>query len=118
MKRFLAVFTGSASAFEKANWAGMEEGHRRELEKKGMAAWGEWAENHKANILDWGSPLGKTKKADADGISNINNALTAYTLIQAESHEAAAEMFRDHPHFTIFPGETVEIMECLPMPTR
>jgi hypothetical protein len=21
-----------------------------------------------------------------------------------------------HPHFTIFPGDSVEIMECLPMP--
>jgi ribosomal protein S17 len=22
----------------------------------------------------------------------------------------------DHPHFTIFPGDGVEIMECLPIP--
>jgi len=25
-------------------------------------------------------------------------------------------MFVGHPHFTIFPGEAVEIMECLPIP--
>ena len=35
---------------------------------------------------------------------------------KAESHEAAARMFEDHPHVTIFPGDSVEIMECLPMP--
>ena len=33
-----------------------------------------------------------------------------------ESHEAAAKMFEGHPHFTIFPGEAVEIMEVLPIP--
>ena len=42
--------------------------------------------------------------------------MTAYVIVEAESHEAAAEMFADHPHFTIFPGDAVEIMECLPMP--
>jgi hypothetical protein len=25
-------------------------------------------------------------------------------------------MFENHPHFTIFPGDSVEIMECLPIP--
>jgi hypothetical protein len=28
----------------------------------------------------------------------------------------AGEAFRDHPHFSIFPGESVEIMECVPIP--
>jgi hypothetical protein len=37
-------------------------------------------------------------------------------VVQAESHDAAARMFTNHPHFTIFPGEAVEIMECLPIP--
>jgi hypothetical protein len=39
-----------------------------------------------------------------------------YVIVEAESHEAAAQMFKNHPHFSIFPGEAVEIMECLPMP--
>jgi len=42
--------------------------------------------------------------------------MTAYTIVQAESHEAAAELFASHPHFMIFPGDSVEIMECLPIP--
>ena len=28
-------------------------------------------------------------------------------------HEAAAKLFQSHPHFTIFPGDAVEVMECL-----
>ena len=30
----------------------------------------------------------------------------------------AAKMFEGHPHFTIFPGDSVEIMECLPLPAQ
>ena len=37
-------------------------------------------------------------------------------LDPGESHEAAAQLFLNHPHFTIFPGESVELMECLPIP--
>ena len=40
------------------------------------------------------------------------------TVVEAESQEAAANMFIGHPHFTIFPGDGVEIMECLPIPQR
>jgi hypothetical protein len=41
-----------------------------------------------------------------------------YTVVRAESQEEAAKMFLGHPHFTIFPGDGVEIMECLPIPER
>jgi ribosomal protein S17 len=37
-------------------------------------------------------------------------------VVQAESQEAAARLFEHHPHFSIFPGDGVEIMECLPIP--
>jgi hypothetical protein len=42
--------------------------------------------------------------------------MAAYTIVQAESHEAAAKLFEGHPHFAIFPGDGVEIMEVLPIP--
>ena len=63
-----------------------------------------------------GTPLGRTKNVSSFGITDIRNNMTAYTVVQAESHEAAARLFENHPHFTIFPGDGVEIMECLPIP--
>ena len=42
--------------------------------------------------------------------------MAAYTIVRAASHEAAANVFKDHPHFTMFPGEAIEVMECLPIP--
>lgn len=32
--------------------------------------------------------------------------------------EVVAKLFEGHPHFSIFPGEAVEVMECLPVPGR
>ena len=76
----------------------------------------DWGAANAAAIVDQGSPLGKTKRASAQGVSDSKNALTGYVIVQAESHEAAARLFESHPHFAIFPGDSVEIMECLPLP--
>ena len=73
---------------------------------------------HAASIVDQGTPLGKTKRASPEGIDDIKNVMVGYAIVQAESHEAAAKLFENHPHFTIFPGDSVEIMECLPIPPR
>ena len=83
-----------------------------------MKAWMEWGTAHAAAIVDQGGPLGKTKRASPDGIADIKNQMVGYAIVQAESHEAAAKLFENHPHFTIFPGDSVEIMECLPIPAR
>jgi hypothetical protein len=40
----------------------------------------------------------------------------AFIIVRADSHEAAAKLFEKHPHFTIFPGESVEVMPVLPIP--
>jgi hypothetical protein len=116
MKRFLGIYIGTAAAMEK--WKQLDDGTRKAREAAGMKAWAEWATAHAAAIVDNGSPLGKTKRVSAEGLSDIKNVMAAYTVVQAESHEAAAKLFEKHPHFTIFPGDSVEIMECIPMPTR
>jgi hypothetical protein len=116
LKRFMATYIGTATAADKAAWSKGDPSERAELEAKGMAAWGEWMARNSDKIIDAGAPLGKTKRASADGISDVTNNLTAYVIVQAESHEAAAQMFDQHPHFAIFPGDSVEIMEILPMP--
>ena len=114
MKKFVAIYIGTASAIEK--WKAMDEATRREREQSGMKAWGDWMTANKAAVVDQGGPLGKTKRTSAQGVSDIKNSMTGYVIVQAESHEAAARMFEKHPHFTIFPGDSVEIMECLPIP--
>jgi hypothetical protein len=116
MKKFLAVYVGSAAAHERSGWNQLDETQRRARQAQGMQAWMDWGKAHATSIVDQGSPLGKTKSASPEGLADIKNALAAYVVVQAESHEAAAKLFENHPHFTIFPGDSVEIMECLQLP--
>ncbi len=118
MKRFLAIYVGSEEARARAGWDKLDAAARKAREQAGMRAWMDWGTANAASIVDPGSPLGRTKRASHEGIADIRNAMTAYAIVEAESHAAAAQLFADHPDFTIFPGEAVEIMECLPMPGR
>jgi hypothetical protein len=113
---FLAVFLGSKTSAKMAAWLALPEAERRAREQQGMAAWKAWVETHKAALVEMGGPLGKTKRVDASGIADIGNEMGAFTVVRAASHEAAAKLFENHPHFAIFPGERIEIMPVLPIP--
>lgn len=106
MKKYLAVYFGGASSEEKKEMSS-------EFQQKMMEEWGLWAQRYADAILDGGAPLGKTKQADRFGVSDTKNAITSYAIVQAESHEAATEMFTTNPHVTLFPNNRIEVMEFL-----
>lgn len=114
MKKFMAVYTGTPDGFEK--WSKLDEATRKSREQQGMQAWGAWMQQYQAIILESGGPLGKTKRVTAAGVADVRNNLAGFVVIKAESPEAAAKLFLNHPHFAIFPGDGVEIMEVLPIP--
>lgn len=114
MTQFLAIFTGQPTAMDEFRRLPPDEQARRQ--QAGVQAWHAWVEKHAAAIVGHGGPLGKTKRVNKAGIADIRNAMSAFTVVEAESHEAAAKMFVGHPHFTIFPGDGVEVMEVLPIP--
>jgi hypothetical protein len=114
---YLAVFLGSKTGPRWMAWQALPDAERRTKEREGMAAWKAWVDKHQAAIVAIGGPLGKTKKVTAGGIADVSNAMGAFTVVRAESHAAAAKLFENHPHFAIFPGESVEIMPILPIPS-
>lgn len=116
MKNFLAVFTGTAEASEKSGWNALTESARQERTQAGTSAWPAWMETHKKQISVSGGPVGKAKRISAAGVADAQNNICGYVVVCAESHEAAAKLFEGHPHFAIFPGEAVEVMECLLVP--
>jgi hypothetical protein len=113
---YLAVFHGSKSSPRRAAWDALSESDRHAKEREGIAAWKAWAQKHQASIVTMGGPLGKTKKVSFRGLEDISNDLGAFTVVSADSHEQAAKMFEKHPHFTIFPGDSIEVMPVLPIP--
>ena len=113
---YLAVFLGSKTGPKWAAWTAMSDAERKAKEMEGIAAWKAWVERHQGAIQAMGGPLGTTKRVDGKGVADIANEMGAFTVVRAASHEAAARMFENHPHFAIFPGERVEIMPVLPIP--
>jgi hypothetical protein len=113
---FLAVFLGSKASPRMKAWNSLSDLDRRAKQQEGIAAWKAWAERHQAVIVGMGGPLGKTKKVSQRGIEDVSNEMSAFVVARANSHEAAARLFENHPHFTIFPGEAVEVMPVLPIP--
>jgi hypothetical protein len=114
MKNFLAIYLGTPDTM--GEWNRLPDAVRHEREANGIRAWHAWQAQHQALIVDAGGPLGRTKSVSPAGIADVRNAMTGYVVLKAESHEAAARLFEGHPHFSIFPGTAVEIMECLPIP--
>lgn len=115
---FLAVFLGSKTSPRMQAWMAQPEAERKAKEMEGFGAWMSWMQTHQDAIVQGGGPLGKTKRVDADGIEDISNNMSAFIVVKADSHEAAARMFENHPHFANFPGEAVEIMPVLPVPSQ
>lgn len=110
--KFMAIFYGGASPEEKAQ-------HIDEKTQQAfMNAWMEWATANKDSILDNGTPLSNTIVVDQNGASDTENHMTAYAIVQAESHERAVEMFKSHPHLTLHPKNRIEVvvMKSVPQP--
>ena len=110
MPNYVALFCGTPTD-------GPPAGMTPETMRAGMEAWHAWMQKHAASVVEMGGPLGRTKKISKAGIVDIRNEVGGYTIVSADSHEAAAKMFEDHPHFAIFPGERVEVMEIKAIPT-
>jgi len=115
MKNFLAVYMGTPNS-RQAKWDSLNDAQRKQMEVTGIKAWGDWMVKHQSVIVVAGGPLGKTKQVSPKGIVDIKNEMTGYVVVKAESHADAAKLFENHPHFAIFPGDAVEIMEVLPIP--
>ena len=113
---YLAVFLGSKTSPRMKTWMALPEAERRAKEREGIAAWKAWMDKHHTAVSVMGGPLGKTKKVTERGVEDVSNEMGAVMVVRAESHAAAAKLFENHPHFAIFPGESVEIMPILPIP--
>jgi len=107
---FLAIFIGNKNSPRMTAWNALSEETRHNKMQDGIAAWKAWVEKHQTAIVGMGGPLGKTKKVSEHGIEDISNLVSGYTVVRADSHEAAAKLFDKHPHFTVFPGDSVEVM--------
>jgi len=110
MGKFLAIFNGAA---EDADKAAFTEQQRTEF----ISAWAAWAQTNQRALVDPGAPLHRKKLVTAHGIEDFTDSKTGYALVEAESHDAAVQIFSAHPHLGLVPGNSIEVLECPPIPS-
>lgn len=109
MNKYFVLFSTPAATMEE--WMkNTDEATRKQQMDQMMTDWKAWTDKHAANIVDQGMSLGKTKRVTKEGITDSKNDLNYSMVLQAESHDEAAQMLTDSPHFMI-PNSYVEVME-------
>lgn len=111
MKKFLVLYLAPVAGLEE--WMKTDPETRKVDEEKMQAEWQAWMGVHGGSILETAG-AGKTKLVTKEGISDTKNNLMLYSIVEAESHEAAASLFEGHPHFGI-PDGTIEVMAINPL---
>lgn len=96
-------------------WMKADEATRKAEEAKMQAEWGTWMAAHAGALKGTTAGLGKTKVVTSAGTTDTKNDLMLYSMVEAESPEAAAQMFAGHPHLSI-PEASIEIMPVNPLP--
>jgi len=105
MKKYMAIYMAPAAVI-----AEMMKATPGQMQK-GMDDWMGWANRTGKSLVDMGSPLGKTKRISSTGIADAHNDMTGYSVVEADSLDGAAAIFRDHPHLKMGNGATIEIVE-------
>ena len=110
MKKFLVLYRAPASSFQQMMKATPEQ------QKAGMESWMTWSKKAATAIVDMGAPLGKsTRYTKTGGGSPAPNDFGGYSVLQAETNEALAEVLTGHPHF-MMEGGSIEVVELMPIP--
>lgn len=83
-----------------------------------MADWGKWYEEMGSSIVDGGAPFGPNGQAvSRDSADPVGEwPASGYTIIEADSMEAAVEKAKGHPMHKHTDGEAViRVYEAMPM---
>ena len=114
MPRFLAVYTMQQDAV--TSFRRLPKAEQDAIDAAGLKRWTEWQSANAAAIVDQGGMVGKTTRVTKDGIAPATNQFCGYLIVEAETAEAAASLFENHPHFSVFPGDGVDIMPFVTEP--
>jgi hypothetical protein len=110
-KKFLVLYLVPASVMEE--WSKTDPNNKKAAEEKMRSEWGNWMSTHSKMIISTDAG-GKTKRVTSSGVSDTKNDIVLCSIVEAESHEAAAKPFENHPHLQI-PQSSIEVMEIRPI---
>lgn len=114
MPRFVAIYTIKPESI--AAFRALAKSEQAAIDAAGLKAWESWSERNAAAIVAKDVMVGKTKRVTKSGIADAQNEIAGFLIVEAADITAAASMFRDHPHFTIFPGDGIDVMPVVTGP--
>jgi hypothetical protein len=107
LKKFLVLYMAPAAVM--AEWAKTDPATRKVAEEKMRGDWMRWMGEH-AKMISLTEAAGKTKLVSSGSVSETRNDIMLYSVVEAETHEAAAQAFANHPHLGI-PQSSIQVME-------
>lgn len=110
--KYVAIYRAPQAVIEE--WMKKPEAERNAEQKKMEADWQAWKQAH-ASMIKESAGLGKNTQVSSSGATPAKNDLMMYTIVEAETPEAAADIFKNHPHLMI-PQATIDIMPSNSMP--
>ena len=105
MAKYMVIYTG-----------GMGMAASPEEQQRIMEEWGAWYGKMGAAVVDGGAPFADSKHLAGSGIEDGplgDTPATGYTVIEADSLDAAASACADHPHLNH--GGQVQVFTCIDM---
>ena len=101
MANYLLAYTGGGMAQTDAE------------REAAMAAWGQWFGTLGSAVVDAGAPFGPSASASTGGAAGAaKTGLTGYSILTADSLDAAAELAKGCPVFAN--GGGVDVYEAIP----
>ena len=114
MARFLAVYTMNPE--DLAAFRSRPGSEQKAIDEAGLKAWEEWEKRNAAAIVATDVMVGRTRRVTRSGIADAHNQIAGFLIVEAADIAAAAALFQDHPHITIFPGDGIDVMPVVTSP--
>ena len=107
MSKFLFLYRGPATPMEEFT---------PDQTAEQMAAWGAWMSKVGPSLVDAGAPFGARTTVSDNGTSPAPSDQNGYSIVEADSLEAAKAHTDGHPFLSEDKGRfTIEIFELIPM---
>ena len=110
MENFVVIYYAPPSVREQAQNAAPED------MQASMQAWGEWAKGCGESLTYAGSALMGGLRLTPSGSSPGQSDVIGYSVLQADSMEAAVALLDGHPHIGWGNGCEIEVYQAMPMP--
>jgi hypothetical protein len=107
LPRFVAAYTMKPE--DLATFRARPKSEQDAIDKAGLKAWKEWAKRNAAAIVATDVMVGKARRVTRSGIADAWNQIAGFLVVEA-ADIAAAGLFQDHPHITVFPGDGMPVV--------